>query len=113
MLTIKGNNLFDSEGEEYWSVTYEIEISKVGFVKEVLNSGLNWKDPGEINGVKKPIKYADLGSTGEDAQEFVNEPQRLNQDGTIITDVDADSVYLPFKVLFPKDWTTLNIPKNI
>jgi hypothetical protein len=113
MLTIKGNSLVDPIYGDYWSVTYEIEVSKEGFIKEVLNSGFNWKDPGEINGVKKLITYADLGETGENAKEFVSDPQRLNEDGTIIKLVTSDSVYLPFKVLFPKDWGTLNIPRDV
>ena len=37
ILSIRGNNALDSEGNEYWVVGYEIEINKEGFVKKILD----------------------------------------------------------------------------
>jgi hypothetical protein len=97
-------------------VNYQIEISKRGFIKEILNAGLNKRDD-QASASEPfrtvPIKYGDLGHEGDNANDFISEPTRLYAiSGQPIKDPNAESDYIPVRIYFPKDWSTLNIPKN-
>jgi len=113
ILSIRGNNALDSEGNEYWVVSYEIEIDKEGFIKKILNAGLNFKPSGDY---KRAIKYADLpnfAGTEKEGADFVNDPQKLSESGAIIDDESAEEPFYPeFAVYFSKNWNTLSIPAS-
>ncbi len=114
MLSISATPQYDINDNEYWVVGYEIEISKEGFEKEILNAGFNFFESGEG---RKPARYKDIpgnSPTAEGADDFVTDPVKIDEDGEIIDpNSEQDVIYLPFKVYFPKKWETLNIPKDV
>ena len=110
---IRPQSQTDSNGDEYFSVTFEIAISKRGWDKRIVNNGVNKKDPDtEEPTARVPITYADIGGTGDNANEFVTEPQRLREDGSIITDSSEESFILKFKTKRSTNWNTLDIPSD-
>jgi len=114
MMSIRGNSAIDSNGNDYWVVSYEIEVSKEGFIKKILNSGLNHK----VDSVGKvPIQYKDIPNfegTDEEGIYFVNEPQKLLENGKLVDDIaNDDPFYNDFKVYFSKSWSSLSIPSQV
>jgi hypothetical protein len=112
ILAIRGQNAIDANGSEYWTVGYEIEISKRGFTKQILNSGKNKTDPSTASIYSTlPITYADTGSTGTGNEELISDPVPLTTNGDVLE--GALAVYLPFDIYFPKSWSSLSIPSRI
>ena len=111
MSQIRAVTALDNNGKTYYQVQYDIEISKRGFDKLLLNIGFKKLD---ASGNKIDITYSDLESdAGDKADTPVSDPQRLSEDGkTVIVDPTEPSVYRRTKVYFPKRWSSLNIPSG-
>jgi hypothetical protein len=117
MLQIGAQQAIDDAGEGYWQVSYQVEVSRNGFLKKVLNAGFNQIAIG-FPGGKKPIVYGDFfddpKDAGDDEKEPVDSPQKLTSSGDLITSGNEDEIYyIPFKVYFAKDWTTLDLPGDV
>ncbi len=113
MSQIRATTALDNGGDVYYQVQYDIEISKRGFDKKLLNIGFK-KFADDTKKNKVDITYSDIETeAGDKANTPVSDPQRLSADGkTVIVDPDDPSVFRRTKVYFPKKWTSLNIPSS-
>jgi hypothetical protein len=114
MSQIRAVSALDNNGVTYYQVQYEIEISKRGFDKQLLNIGFKKQDPDTAEPTSKvDITYSDIqDNPGDKADTPVSDPQRLTESGQVIVDPKDPSFYVVKKVYFPKKWTSLNIPSS-
>jgi hypothetical protein len=102
---IGGRTLTDSNGDQYWSITYEIEVRFEGQKKKLLDLGYYF-----LEGEKKqPIQIKDgvLGYFGEN-NDPVTEPQLLNGEGGIGD--KANPKFLEFQTYYATSWGSLDLP---
>lgn len=113
---------YEADGElkyTFWKVDVEIEINNEEYKKEIMQRGLFALGTASTIGSKYRIyidtdgtmgKLTDLDSSKNPIP--VDEPQRLNQNGTLYnTNVDG-AYYATFYDKFAADWGALNFPKT-
>lgn len=118
------NKVVDSQNRDtsYWKINASILVSSSpkGFEKELLLAGYHFVEGGKV----KPIKtyqgvlgaYDGGGVTAKNANaEPISEAALLNLDGTLVADQTdiTKAVYKTFKLNFTKDWSPLNLPKDV
>ncbi len=97
---ISADRMFDAEGTQYWSVTYQVEVDRKTHVRAVLDRGFNILGAGPGFGVSA-ILDNDLKP--------VNEPRKLDGAGAELA-AGADPVYLDFQTYDTTNWEILALP---
>lgn len=123
---IGASNNYDSNGNQYWTVSVAIEISGKSFRKSVLDQGamaLNAKSQLDIiyvetddegNATKKlKSDIENLKQKLKDGKaEIAPEPSLLNQAGGLLAQ-GADPKYISYRAFYETSWNSLNLPKKL
>jgi len=121
--------LFPSRVEEYnadgtlkysfWKIDVEIEMNSEEYKKEIMERGLFALGTADTIGTKYRIYIDTYGTMGKltdcDSSKKpipVDEPQRLNADGTLYNTTVDGAYYATFYDKFEADWAPLSLPKT-
>lgn len=102
MRKISGTDAYTDDGQQFWKVSYEIEVNRRTHLREVLDAGFAEK---EIDGSLTAIEQAGAGGFAE----TVSQPSKLDGEGAAL-DPDAEPVYLQFRTFPARDWSYLDLP---
>lgn len=99
LVTMDGLKRYDTTGNEYWQVTYEIEVSKTGHKVRLQDKGTR-----ELDSAGTSTVFITLS----DDLEAV-EPEPLDGSGYF---TDGDPAILTFDAFWLADWSALNLPTD-
>ena len=108
MKDITAVKMWDSKGNIYYQVTYQIEGDPKTHVKRILGRGY-YTYPGGVAASKRHIKESDI-KDGGDPEVDVTEPQKLDGEGKVIK--KGTGKYLPFYTKYATMWKTLGLPRK-
>ena len=106
MVSINANKKWDFEGEAYYEVTYQIELSQENHIISVLNRGFYTK-AGDDD--RRRIMESDVGTVVKGKDRPVSEPQLLTAAGALLPDGDA-AVWRSFQPWWSISWADLDLP---
>jgi len=109
MKDINGVKMWDSKGNIYYQVTYQIEGDPTKHIKKILDRGYYIYEGGDTS-KKRSIKESDIKSGG-DAETVVTEPQKLDGSGKLLA-VAGTPQYITFYTKYAKAWKTLGLPRR-
>ena len=102
-------------GEQiYWIIKLLLEIKEETWITEWLDAGFNVLDD---DGKSTPIFKKDINSslTGDTGNEKVDDAQKLDGGGKLWVPAseDDDPIYQQDLMIFPADWTVLDLPTSL
>lgn len=114
---------YDADGDlqySFWKVDVEMEVNSEEYKKEIMQRGLFALGTADTISTKYRIYIDSEGTMGnvDDCDSTknpvpVDEPQRLNTDGTLYNTNTDGAYYATFYDKFAQDWSPLNFPKTV